>query len=389
MKSMFAVGGQLILSASNYLIFVLMVYLLGPTEFVAFSTAVGLNMLANAVAEGGMSYVAPRELSSRGAVGRASIAGAFISISVVLYCLVMLVGFQVWNCLSQDKLDSIWVLAYAVYFIPTLLMPAWVTCWSINLIAVEALLLVRVSMIVVLYWYPFPLTFLVSGVLFFGFVLLLLRYLNRNEKIISAIERPAFNIAVKGLMQVFFSKTMSYTVYGALPLVVSVFMGNTATSNYVTGERLKSLYAVLFQPIIQIMYLRQFTLAVRRIASVTLNVFNVMLCAGIVVGAYNGLFNMLGVRFNSIPNIDVYIIAAGFSVASASILHLQVFPTGGFSIFSRATFFQLLTFIFLILWMAISIDFDPGLLLCIGELVFFLALALQLLMKEARQKVNV
>ena len=46
MRSIYAVTGQMVLAASNYAVFVVFARNLDPAAFVAFSTAVGLNMLA-------------------------------------------------------------------------------------------------------------------------------------------------------------------------------------------------------------------------------------------------------------------------------------------------------------------------------------------------------
>ena len=63
MNSFYAVIGQVMLSGSNYLVFLIFTILLPEFEFVDFSTAVALNILAYAIAEGGISYVAPKEVS--------------------------------------------------------------------------------------------------------------------------------------------------------------------------------------------------------------------------------------------------------------------------------------------------------------------------------------
>ena len=60
MRSAYAVYCQIFVSAINFIIFLVFTNNLSPDQFVLFSTAVGLSVLAYAVAEGGISYVAPK-----------------------------------------------------------------------------------------------------------------------------------------------------------------------------------------------------------------------------------------------------------------------------------------------------------------------------------------
>jgi len=131
MNSFYAVIGQVMLSGSNYLVFLIFTILLPEFEFVDFSTAVALNILAYAIAEGGISYVAPKEVSKK-QYTKAILSGGFIAISISLYLTSLVIGFIIWNFISQDNLNLNWVLAYMTYFFPVLIIPSWLTCWAID-----------------------------------------------------------------------------------------------------------------------------------------------------------------------------------------------------------------------------------------------------------------
>jgi hypothetical protein len=390
-KSLYAVVGQMTLSVSNYAIFVVFARLLPRDEFIGFSTAVGLNILAYAVAEGGISYVAPRELADRSDLRAGSIAGAFIAISIVLYMASLVGGYLFWNAFSNDPLDIRWITAITLYFLPTLFIPTWVTCWTMGRVGITALIMVRAAMVVAIYLLPRALTLSVIGLFFLAFVGWLLAWLNREERVIGWTDSAAIRFAGRRLRGVFAARTMSYSVYCLLPLVVGALRGNAAASNYVTGERLKAFYATMFQPFIQTIYLWQFqssgNVVHKRLVIWMLNIANLAFFGGVLVAIHAGLLPALGNRFAEVANIHSYVVAAVFSVATATLLHIHIFPTGIYTVFHNASIGLMVTFAVLFAGMAIYSGLAPAWVLCAVEIQFFLAVLGQLLFQRGRSVV--
>ena len=393
MKSLYAVVGQLFLSASNYGIFLLLAVQLSSDEFIAFSTAVGLNMLAYAIAEGGVSYVAPRELAAENKSITSPLAGAFVSISLALYVIVMIIGYFIWNTFSHDQLDSLWVCAYAVYFIPSLMIPSWVTCWTIDFVGVVALGLIRCGMVISIYLFPSTLMLAGSGIVFILFVIGFISRLNNRELIITWANRQSFKTAIKKLREVFMAKTITYAVYGLMPLIVGILQGNAMSSAYVTGERIKSLYATLFQPVIQTLYLWQVQTNVsklyRRVLVLGVNVFNFLIFIALLWAVDNEWHHYVGTSFSSIDNISLFLVAGFLSVVTSSLLYFFVFPLGNFKCFRRATIVQMFSFLISYTLMAFYESPLPVYILCIGEGIFFIAVCVCLMRKEQKEPVMV
>lgn len=387
-RSLYAVLGQIALSASNYAVFLLLARRLPGGGFIEFSTAVGLNMLAFAVAEGGTSYVAPRELADRSDPHAGRMAGAFVAIGLALYIAATAAGYVLWNAVARDPLDAGWVAANTLYYAPTLLVPSWVTCWSMDRGGLAALVLARAAVVATVWAAPGAPALCIAGLFFLVFAGWFLSRLNRKEPVIARPDGAAVRAAARQLREVFAAKTMSYAVYCLLPLVVGVLRGNAAASGYVTGERLKSLYSTAFQPLIQTLYLWQFQprSAVphgRRLVW-ALNLANLALFAAVLVGVRAGMLRLLGERFAEVAGAGAFAAAAAFAVATASLLYLHVFPSGWFSIFHRAALAQMAGFGVLFSLMAFFPSLEPAWVLCVGEALFFLTVLGQLLSSERR-----
>jgi O-antigen/teichoic acid export membrane protein len=393
MKSLYAVASQITMSASNYVVFVLLARILSPVDFIAFATAVGLNMFAYAVAEGGVSYVAPRELADRTDARVGAMAGAFVAISTVLYLISLAVGYFLWNALSKDQLNIQWVAAYALYFGPAILMPAWVTCWSMDRVSVLVLFIVRAAIVTAVYVLPGPQILAVSGIVSLLLVFCLLCWLNREQRVIGWADRKSFSVAVRRLREVFMAKSMSYTIYSLLPLVVGVLRGNAAASDYVIGERIKSLYATVFQPFIQTIYLWQYQSAdyVHRKHHViwVVNIVNLVICIGLLVLTQTGMLALLGERFSTVIEMPVYVLAAGLSVSTTSLLYFKVFTSGDYIVFRRASTVQFVTFTGLFVGLATFADLKPAWVLCIGEATLLIGLLSQLFFRSGRTNVQI
>lgn len=391
MKSVLAVLAQIALSASNYAVFLAMARLLDEAGFVAFSTAVGLNMLAYALAEGGVSYVAPKALADRGDSSGPALAGAFMALSATLYLLAMVGGYLAWNALAAEPLQPAWVMAYGLYFFPALLMPAWLTCWSMDRSGLIGVLLLRSLMVGAVIIWPTLATLCWCGLVFFAFTAWLTARCNRPTAVLDWPDRPALHRAIGDLRKVFWARTASYAAYALLPLLVGVFRGNAAAASYVTAERLKSLYATLFQPLIQSMYLWQFqprTSARRKqTVSVALHVLNVAACLAALWAANMGLLDVMGPRFGSLASSPLVWLAAAVSVASACLLMLHIFPAANYGLFRRAAVVQLLAFCAVGTWLVGAPTQSVVWLLFGGETALLAAIVLQMgIARAARSK---
>jgi hypothetical protein len=387
-RSIYAVVGQMVISASNYGVFVVLARKLSVDSFVAFSTAVGLNILAWAIAEGGVSYVAPRELATPAGRGQGRTAGAFLTLSVGLYVVAMMVGFFVWNFFAEDSLDPMWVGAYAAYTLPALLIPPWITCWSLDAPGLAAIVVARTAIVVGIVRYPGASTLGVSGVAFFGFVVFLVAWLNRDETVVRWANVRAIRVAIRSLSHVFLAKTMSYAIYGLAPMMIGVTRGGLTASDYVTGERMKALYATLFQPAIQTVYLAQFQPGAgqqgTRSVEIGVHAGNVILGLAVIGAIDLGALRLLGERFDAVQSVQVYVFAACLSVASAAVLYFRVFPSGDFRVFRRATLIQMVTFMAMFVTLGTSTDLPVSWVLGIGEGVLLVALLGQILRTESR-----
>jgi hypothetical protein len=381
MNSFYAVIGQISLSGSNYLVFLIFTFILPEFVFVEFSTAVGLNILAYAVAEGGVSYVAPKEISKKKKT-KSLLAGGFILISISLYLVSLVIGYNIWNVVSADKLSLSWVLSYMVYFFPVLLIPSWLTCWAIDFKSLFILLIFKAISVLFVFLYPGSFALFLNGFLFLIFTLYFIFRLNSQNVILSFPTRVSFFVARDKIMEVFVSKTSSYSVYSLMPMVVAGIYGNTFSSYYILGERIKSLYSTLFQPLIQTVYLSindgtKKSLIYNKLPYLIL-IINFVLTLSIILLIFYKKVDFLGERFNSVPNLFIYVLASGISVFTSCFLYFNVLPNGLYRIFRVSTYFQMLIFLILYMSMYLSSDMLPSFALLIGE-VSMLAILLYMI----------
>ncbi|HPR31539.1 MAG TPA: hypothetical protein PLK12_05575 [Prolixibacteraceae bacterium] len=387
MKSVYAVSSQILLSGSNYLIFLLFFRFLPTEEFIGFSTAVALNMIANAIAEGGISYVAPRELALN-AETRKSIASSFILMSLVLYLGSLWAGYHIWNLVSDDPLNRQWVLAYALFFCPALLMPPWLTCWSMGLKDVIAIGIVRTMALVFVLLHPGTLFTALSGFVFLLFTIGILIRLNKKVSVLGVPNVSALKQAMKKLFEVFLSKTSSYAVYSTTPMVVSAVFGSYTASLYIAGERIKSMYATLFYPVIQSIYLSRFQSkeqSSRNKRSIGIvGAMNLLATVLLLLIIHWGILNHFTDRFSNIQNLWVYVLAAFLSVNTSILLFFKVLPAGNYQLFRKSTYFQLSIFILLFLIMGWKQIIQPEYVLLLGEFAIFAAIVF-LIMHQKRK----
>lgn len=388
MKSFYAVIGQMILSASNYLVFLIFTVILSENDFIDFSTAVALNILAYAVAEGGISFVAPREVSKKEKT-KAILSGGFIFVGIFLYVFSLIIGFNLWNLFSKDNLNIYWVVSYVFYFLPVLIIPSWLTCWSIDYKKLIVLTITRGLSIVLIYFIPTSFGLFISGSLFLVFMFYFINWLNKDEIILKLPNLKSINVAKNMIMEVFVSKTSSYVVYSLIPLVVSSIYGNKISSLYIIGERIKSMYSTLFQPLIQTIYLsinKNKKDKKNNILPYLIALINIIITLILVYIIYNYGVSFFGERFNSVPNLSIYVISASLSILTACLLYFKVLPKGNYKLFRIATYFQMSTFIFLFILMKFNNFLRPETVLLFGELSILLIVSVQLLLNKIKSR---
>ena len=84
--------GYVVIAGSDHALFIVFARKLDPETFVAFSTAVGLHILAWVIADGSVSYVAPRELATIANRRGGALGGAFLTLHAGPYVVVATVG---------------------------------------------------------------------------------------------------------------------------------------------------------------------------------------------------------------------------------------------------------------------------------------------------------
>lgn len=390
MNSIHAVMVQLVISGSNYAIFLIMARLLDQPEFLGFSTAVGLNMFAFALAEAGISYVAPKSIENRADNLGAQIAGAFITISIVFYVSALLFGYLVWNLLALDSLQLQWVICYAIYFSPVLIVPAWALNSSVDKTVTTVVFIARTMMIVAVWYFPSATTLLGLGIAAFALAMWVVMRVNMLRIVVNRPNYISIKIALNEIKHVFLARTTSYAAYSAMPLLVGIFRDNNSVALYITAERMKSLYAAIFQPIIQSFYFWRFRSEKSDMLKKRINLFiqllNIGLCATIVVAGKFGWLNIFGERLVATVTSSVVWLAAAFSVSSACILYLYVFPCGKFALFRRATYFQLIGFALTGVWLINDTSQVSTWLLFGGELALLFAILMQIKLTATPQR---
>ena len=386
MKSIYAVMVQVLVVGSDYALFIVFARQLDPEAFVAFSTAVGLHILAWVIADGGVSYVAPRELATVANRRGGAMAGAFLTLRTGLYVVATVGGFLLWNLLAEDALSGIWVAAYAAYALPSLLIPYWLTCWSMDVVGLLATVAVRVIILGAAVLAPVPAMLGFSGLGFLGFVFWLMMWLNRRETIVGWAGFRVLRIAVQKLSEVFLAKTVACVMYGLAPLIIGVSRGAFMASDYVTGERIYRVYMALFQPVVQIVYLSQFQEGPLKqnkgILGTSVHLTNVLLGVAVLLAVQAGALSIMGERFEAVVGVRVYLLAACLAVASGAMLYFRVFPSGDFGIFRRATVFQTTAFAVMLSLVLVRPDVPVAWILGIAEAALFVALVGELVVRR-------
>ncbi len=372
-----AVATQFTNSGCNYLAFILLSRHLNSDDFIGFSTAVGLNLLAFAVAESGISYVAPREIGEPGSCANRLVV-AFLSISVCLYCLGLLTGFAVWNFFSVDDLNGKWVVSYGLFFLPTVLLPAWFLNRRLRLGLVLLYIPCRLLLIGHLLVLPGAIGLAQIGIA--GAILALVWFMPLGGNVwgIVKISLGDLTFALRKLKVVMLAKSVSHAAYGAVPMIIGIVLGNGAAASYVTGERLKALYSTVFQPIVLALYIsicNRVGSAVKVGRMVTLLLLG-NLCVFSV--AYWNLSDFSTLIFYDKLGRDsgreFYLIAAAISVCSTIILYFRIFLSRAYKEYAKSTVLQSTVLMIGMFLLIFVVDFPPWLLLLIAEFILLTSL---------------
>lgn len=379
MKSLLAVALQLFGSAVNYAVFIIVVRSADAATFVAFSTAVGLNMFAFALAEGGISYIAPREIEKHDAQGRARLSAVFLAVIVLLYAAALCVGLLTWNGLAEQALDTGWVLAYALYFSPMLLLPAWLTQLTMNGPALVAYALVRLALVGWLWMSPDLRTMIWLGVANLLLGITMLVWLDERGRLLRRFGVDDLHNARRAALGVVGMKTVSYAIYGALPMLLGILVGNATAAVFVAGERLKALYATAFRPLVQTLYLRACRIGsppgvLWRRAGIPLLGLN-LLVGGAIWLAFDPLIGLLFA--DNVPAtaaMRLFLIAALLSVAGSILLFFLILPHDKYRAFAGALGLQAFVLVIATATIALTEPGATGLILVLGEAALLLAL---------------
>lgn len=379
MKSLLAVALQLFGSAVNYAVFIIVARHADAAAFIAFSTAVGLNMFAFALAEGGISYIAPREIETGDGAARARLSLVFLTVTIALYAITMALGYIIWNSLGDAPLHAGWVLAYALNFSPMLLLPAWLTQLSVTWLVVAVYALARVALLAWLAVAPGIDTLTQTGAVNLLLAIAILAWLDRGGRLLRPFRSADLQRARTAALGVIGMKSLSYAVYGALPMAIGILIGNAAAAVFVAGERLKALYATAFRPLVQTLYLRACRTgapagSLWRRAGPGLLALNI--AAGVV--AWVTFDPLVGWMYggNVVPGaaLRLFLVAAVLSVGGSILLFFLVLPLGRYRSFTRALAWQTFVLVVATVIFAAGQAGATGAILVSGEAALLIAL---------------
>lgn len=375
-----SVALQTSISISNLALYFVLVSRLDDSNFVVFSSAVSVSIMAYAIAESGISYVAPLVLA-KSYLTRKAFNSAFMLLSVLLYSLTFFLFYIAWKFFSDVGPSFTWAFSYALYFLPVMLVPAWSTCWYLSLTDFLIVVAGRLVLMFTVMSSPTPEVLGNASLLYIAFLFLFLFHVDSRNDIFAAPRLKHFRVVIFRIREVFFAKTATYLVYTSIPLLVSAIFGATESAMYLLGERLKSTYASLFQPIIQVLFLRQSKLNnSRRVTNkwlIAIGGLNLFCCIIVAVSAIQFPNLLVTLGFSRLANLNfiaLYVAAACFSVFSSCLLFFKVLPSGSFKIFQSAVYFQTIIFLALFLLAWIFEALSPVVILFVGELALLVYL---------------
>ncbi|MBP2698838.1 oligosaccharide flippase family protein [Vibrio parahaemolyticus] len=293
---------------------------------------------------------------------------------------------------SDSPLSVSWVVSYSLYFIPVMLFPSWLTFKSIKINHVIMLWVVRAIGLIYIFLYPSLESLVLVSIVNMVMTVFLLFLMNKDEKIISYPTLSGIYFVINMLKEVFVSKTLSFVIYSSIPIIIAAIYGNSSSALYILGERLKSMYSTLFQPIIQTLYLWGFDkknnikISNKSLISMLIGL-NLLVAITVYLILKTDIIYQYINRLKDVIDVNLYIIAAFLSVMTSILLYFIVFPKGYYKLFRLATYFQLIVFVILFIIAKISISLPASYILTLGELSIFICISSQLFINYKNKKV--
>ena len=370
----------MIMSATNFFLFFMLANRLGVSEFILFSAAVSISVMAYAIAEAGISYIAPLILS-KSQFKRSVLNTCFIIIGLTVYIITFCTLYVLWNLLADTRAEFTWAFAYALYFLPVMFIPAWSTCWYVNIYDLFFIIFGRFALLATVFVNPTAETLNIGGTAYVIFIILYLYKVNKHSNMFKLPSFKNFKFVLVKIKDVFFAKTITYFIYSSIPLFVAAIFGGAESAIYLFGERLKSAYTTLFQPIIQTFYLMQFkdkVLKKRKSLIMPLVMVLNLISIGLIFFIMNKEKGWISeIQFNQLIEFEffsIYILAAGASVFSSCFLFFRVLPNARYDIFQFGVYLQSCVFLLLFFIVSVFIKVNPAYILLLGELFLLLFL---------------
>lgn len=372
LRSLSAILLQNCLSGANLVTFFILVSLGHRNQI---STATAIVGIAYAIAEAGLSVVAPR-LLQKFTFRRAYVARCILALSSLVFLFALCV-FSLSFFIIQGLPDVVWVASYAFCVWTILLAPSWLganfytpqECFFISII--------RLSQLPLLFIWPNQSFYLVSSLIFF----LLSLYIT-SRKIGFPLFGPRLRIARLICIEVrliFSGKTLAYITYSAIPITLNWIVGPNTLIHYLLIERIKSLYSSAFAPIIQLVYITAFThLKTSKhgpsSSAIAIGFINIVLCCAVLISEHrcpNDFFSHF-FRIES-KYFILGTLAAAISVQASLLLHFSLALRGLYVGILVAAIIQMLSFAVLVLCTYFGI-IDEGIILVTAEFVYFASL---------------
>ncbi len=333
-----------------------------------------------ALSESPIHLIAPKKLAS--SKNRPRYLLSFLIISSILYLSASIIFYFFWDLINTNSLNFNWVISYMIFFLPTILMTSWFTCWIINFKYAFIIIFFRyVSLLFIIYFESLFYLFLSSS-LYLILIIIFLFYIKSKKE----IKNPTLEIIKKSLYDlkiIFTSKSFSYLSFSITPIILSVSYSNEISSLYVAGERLKNFFTTLFTPIIQFFYLsfsKNLKLNNNIIVAILFSINIIFLIFLLFVVKLN-FFKQFNI-FSQVSEIELYIFSAFFSVASAIISYLIIIQHKLYSIYTDSLNFQTIVILILLILIYFYAVITPSQFIFIIELVFLISLFFCLLIKR-------
>ena len=331
-------------SGLNYAIFLRFARALAPAEFLGFTTATAILMLALAVAEAGSIYAAPPFLRAYRGQKAGRIAGAFVTLSICLFATVALLAGWVWILLARDPVSPAWLVRCVALTAPNILLQSWIVIRVDK--PLETLAVLSVIRAMPLLALPpesqFDLILAASLTLTIGLFLIA----TYRSRALLPPRSSDLRIAVHLVRQFFVVRVFSTIVTASAPLILGALVGSAATAAYLIGDRTRALVASAYQPAVQGLYLvacrRQSGTSQRRIELAIVGLMLSVLTTGVLLFANADRLNdvLFGSRYPAAGSLALFALAGHVSVVTAIGYFLFLIPQGQATVFVRGAIAQ-------------------------------------------------